>query len=247
MSVIQDVTRASSTRAVAAPPAATSSEIQDRFLKLLVTQLKNQDPLNPLDNAQITSQLSQISTVSGIEKLNATLQGLLEMAGLPYVGAGVFASSAAMDKEIFKRICLQRGLPVVDEKTRTEISRLDGKSDAAQARGDAAAAAFVITTAGPAAKAHRPHDDLGENHDGAEHDDGERHELDVAVFEVANFVGDDALEFVAVEALEQAGGDGGMQLHSGGKFGKQVGQRGAGEGLAKSRTQSGFAVQHGLR
>ena len=76
MSAIQDVVKTTSTGAVAAPAAATSSEIQDRFLKLLVTQLKNQDPLNPLDNAQITSQLSQISTVSGIEKLNTTLQGL---------------------------------------------------------------------------------------------------------------------------------------------------------------------------
>jgi flagellar basal-body rod modification protein FlgD len=54
------------------------SEAQDRFLKLLTTQLKNQDPLNPLDNAQVTSQLAQISTVSGIEKLNATLQALVQ-------------------------------------------------------------------------------------------------------------------------------------------------------------------------
>ena len=44
--------------------------LQDRFLKLLVTQMKNQDPLNPMDNAQVTSQLAQISTVSGIDKLN---------------------------------------------------------------------------------------------------------------------------------------------------------------------------------
>ncbi len=50
---------------------------QDRFLKLLTTQLKNQDPLNPMDNAQMTSQLAQISTVDGIEKLNATLSQLL--------------------------------------------------------------------------------------------------------------------------------------------------------------------------
>lgn len=76
MSAIQDIVKTTATGAVAAPKAATSSEIQDRFLKLLVTQLKNQDPLNPLDNSQITSQLSQISTVSGIEKLNTTLQGL---------------------------------------------------------------------------------------------------------------------------------------------------------------------------
>jgi D-alanine-D-alanine ligase len=45
---------------------------------------------------------------------DGTLQGLLEMAGLAYVGAGVFASAAAMDKEHFKRLCTERGLPVVD-------------------------------------------------------------------------------------------------------------------------------------
>lgn len=54
---------------------------QDRFLKLLVTQLKNQDPLNPLDNAQVTSQLAQMSTVSGIERLNTSLSSLIESVG----------------------------------------------------------------------------------------------------------------------------------------------------------------------
>lgn len=53
---------------------------QDRFLKLLVTQMKNQDPLKPLDNAEVTSQLAQISTVSGIDKLNTTLQQLVSSA-----------------------------------------------------------------------------------------------------------------------------------------------------------------------
>ena len=58
---------------------ATSStdEAQDRFLKLLVTQLRNQDPLNPMDNAEMTSQLAQMSTVTGIEKLNSTLNTLV--------------------------------------------------------------------------------------------------------------------------------------------------------------------------
>jgi flagellar basal-body rod modification protein FlgD len=54
-----------------------TTDAQNRFLKLLTTQLKNQDPLNPMDNAQMTSQLAQISTVDGIEKLNATLQKML--------------------------------------------------------------------------------------------------------------------------------------------------------------------------
>lgn len=55
------------------PAASTTDAGQDRFLKLLVTQLKNQDPLNPMNNAEVTSQLAQISTVQGIDKLNTTL------------------------------------------------------------------------------------------------------------------------------------------------------------------------------
>jgi flagellar basal-body rod modification protein FlgD len=55
---------------------STADDAQDRFMKLLVTQMRNQDPLNPLDNAQVTSQLAQLSTVSGIDKLNTTLQAL---------------------------------------------------------------------------------------------------------------------------------------------------------------------------
>ncbi|HRQ05031.1 MAG TPA: flagellar hook assembly protein FlgD [Nitrosomonas halophila] len=50
---------------------------QERFLKLLVTQMQNQDPLSPMDNAEVTSQLAQISTVNGIEKLNGTLEQLV--------------------------------------------------------------------------------------------------------------------------------------------------------------------------
>jgi flagellar basal-body rod modification protein FlgD len=57
-------------------PKTGVEESQDRFLKLLVTQMKNQDPLNPMDNAQVTSQMAQLSTVSGIDKLNATLAAL---------------------------------------------------------------------------------------------------------------------------------------------------------------------------
>jgi D-alanine-D-alanine ligase len=45
---------------------------------------------------------------------DGTLQGLLEMAGLAYVGAGVLGSAVSMDKDVTKRLCLQRGLPVVE-------------------------------------------------------------------------------------------------------------------------------------
>jgi flagellar basal-body rod modification protein FlgD len=56
--------------------APSGSDQQDRFLKLLVAQLNNQDPMNPMDNAQMTSQIAQINTVTGIQQLNATVTSL---------------------------------------------------------------------------------------------------------------------------------------------------------------------------
>jgi flagellar basal-body rod modification protein FlgD len=99
---IQDVLAAS--RAQPGPlSTASAAQIQDRFLMLLVTQLKNQDPLRPMDNAQITTQLSQISTVSGIDKLNNTVSGLATalaanqtMASASMIGRQVLAPGAAL-------------------------------------------------------------------------------------------------------------------------------------------------------
>lgn len=56
---------------------SSSADLENRFLTLLMAQIKNQDPLNPLDNAQVTTQLAQLNTVNGIEKLNQTLTQLL--------------------------------------------------------------------------------------------------------------------------------------------------------------------------
>jgi len=63
-----------STASVVSKADATATS--ERFLKLLVAQMQNQDPLSPMDNAQVTSQMAQINTVSGIEKLNSTVEGL---------------------------------------------------------------------------------------------------------------------------------------------------------------------------
>ena len=67
-------TGTSSSTSATAKTDATAS--QDRFLKLLVAQLNNQDPMNPMDNAQMTSQIAQINTVSGIQQVNETLKGM---------------------------------------------------------------------------------------------------------------------------------------------------------------------------
>ena len=60
----------------ASPSSASDAGSQDRFLKLLVTQLQNQDPLSPMNNAELTSQIAQINTVTGIATLNTSVQGL---------------------------------------------------------------------------------------------------------------------------------------------------------------------------
>lgn len=72
-STTSDVNVASSPSASSAADATVTA---DRFLKLLVAQMQNQDPLNPMDNAQVTSQMAQINTVTGIDKLNTTVAGL---------------------------------------------------------------------------------------------------------------------------------------------------------------------------
>ncbi|MDA8383430.1 MAG: flagellar hook assembly protein FlgD [Betaproteobacteria bacterium] len=98
---ISPVTATSQAAAASGTSALSASSLQDMsqtFLQLLVAQIQNQDPTNPMDNAQMTSQLAQLSTVDGINQLNSTVSSLasslsqasgLQAAGL--VGKGVLA------------------------------------------------------------------------------------------------------------------------------------------------------------
>ena len=82
MSTVQDVSSVSSLSSAGTTTAtSTAKETEDRFLTLLVAQMKNQDPLNPLDNAEVTSQMAQLSTVQGIENMNASLEAMAASLG----------------------------------------------------------------------------------------------------------------------------------------------------------------------
>ena len=83
MNTVQDASSVSSLSGAGATSASKSgtADTQNRFLSLLVAQMKNQDPLNPLDNAQVTSQMAQLSTVQGIEDMNSNLQALAASLG----------------------------------------------------------------------------------------------------------------------------------------------------------------------
>ncbi|MBL8335444.1 MAG: flagellar hook assembly protein FlgD [Rhodoferax sp.] len=77
----------SATAALAAASSSTATSTknaagsEDRFLKLLVAQLSNQDPMNPMDNAQMTSQMAQISTVTGVQQVNQAIKDLTGQLG----------------------------------------------------------------------------------------------------------------------------------------------------------------------
>ena len=83
MSTVQDPSSVTNLfgAGAAASKKSGAEEIQDRFLSLLVAQMKNQDPLNPLDNAQVTSQMAQLSTTQGIENMRASMEGLVASLG----------------------------------------------------------------------------------------------------------------------------------------------------------------------
>jgi flagellar basal-body rod modification protein FlgD len=49
---------------------------QTQFMTLLVAQMRNQDPLNPMDNNEMTSQIAMLNMVSGIDNLNKTLNNM---------------------------------------------------------------------------------------------------------------------------------------------------------------------------
>jgi flagellar basal-body rod modification protein FlgD len=66
----------SATSSTSSTSGTSATDLQNTFLQLLVAQLKNQDPTNPMDSSQMTSQLAQISTVQGISQLNTSLSSL---------------------------------------------------------------------------------------------------------------------------------------------------------------------------
>ncbi len=100
MSTVTSTSSTSGTTTGSTSSTTTSStDGSDRFLKLLVAQMKNQDPLNPMDNAEVTSQMAQINTVTGIEKLNSSIGAMTSMQGASLVGRNVLAKGSALNVE----------------------------------------------------------------------------------------------------------------------------------------------------
>ena len=87
MSTVSSVSSAL-TSAVSSATGSTSSDLisEDTFLQLLVTQLKNQDPLNPQDSSQFVSQLASFSSLEQMTSMNKSMESVLEMSVTNLIG-----------------------------------------------------------------------------------------------------------------------------------------------------------------
>ncbi|NBT06086.1 MAG: hypothetical protein EBS54_04905 [Betaproteobacteria bacterium] len=98
-----DPTTANAPKLGANTLGTSAKDIQDNFMRMLITQLQNQNPLNPMDNAQFASQLAQMSQLQGIESMRSSIDSfvkqvqngrLLEQSNL--VGRQVLAASESL-------------------------------------------------------------------------------------------------------------------------------------------------------
>lgn len=94
--MITDATSAASTSQAAAAMKQATGMNKDDFLKLFVTQLQNQDPLNPQDGTQFITQLAQLTQVEQAYNTNTNLQSLLSQGN----NAGTLAAVSLIGKEV---------------------------------------------------------------------------------------------------------------------------------------------------
>ena len=105
-SLLSTMNSTSTTTTTSSGTATSSTDLQSQFLTLLVTELQNQDPSEPMDNTEMVSQLAQISMVSGIESLDTTLGSISDqidtsqaLQASALVGKGVLVDGTAIQVE----------------------------------------------------------------------------------------------------------------------------------------------------
>lgn len=98
--IVNNLAKAQLSDTASSTTKADEAGTADRFLKLLVAQMQNQDPLNPMDNAQVTSQMAQINTVSGVEKLNATVQNMSTSMSGQFVQMQALQGAALVGRDV---------------------------------------------------------------------------------------------------------------------------------------------------
>ncbi|MHC8352390.1 flagellar hook assembly protein FlgD [Pseudomonas sp. RT4P38] len=107
---------------------------KDAFLQLLVTQLKNQNPLEPQDNGEFVAQLAQFSSLEGITTLNTTVSGLASnynssqaLQASSLVGRSVIAPADKTVVDTSKSFTGTIAVPASVDPVKVKITDADGK------------------------------------------------------------------------------------------------------------------------
>jgi len=95
-------------------PTASASDIQTDYMKLLVTQLQNQNPLDPLDNKDMSAQLAQFSQLQQTENLNTSFRQVLESVQRNY-------ASSLIGKEVSFKVRADDGTTQTKKGTVDEV------------------------------------------------------------------------------------------------------------------------------
>lgn len=116
--------------------SSVSNEMgRDQFLQLLVAQLKNQDPLDPVKNEDFLAQLAQFSTLEGMQQLNTSFSDLLALQqlteGANLIGKTVVFQadgSSVPQQQVVERVSVQNGklVLVTTDGTSVPIANIQG-------------------------------------------------------------------------------------------------------------------------
>lgn len=93
MTSVSSVTSTTSSDTTKSSASNISAMDIDSFLTLMITELQNQDPLDPMENSEMLQQISQMRSISSSDKLTATLDAVL-------LGQNVTTASSLIGKEI---------------------------------------------------------------------------------------------------------------------------------------------------
>jgi len=102
----------------------SSDSLRFQFLKLLVAQLQNQNPLEPMDNSEMTAQLAQISSLEQLEEANANLAALKEQ-GSTFAGAMDLAEARYAASLIGREVTFRTSDDTVETGRVSGVERTD--------------------------------------------------------------------------------------------------------------------------
>ena len=150
--MINAVTTTDSTAAGAAAMKQATGLNQDDFLKLLVTQLQNQDPLNPQDSSAFVTQLAQISQVEQTYNINSNLQSLLagqnsasSLSSVSLIGKVVSAQGSQVALTSGSQSTFGLSLPSDAAKVTVQITDASGNTVRTLTQGATAAGTSSMT------------------------------------------------------------------------------------------------------